>query len=134
MHSSLSVTWSGPPFLSLAVQAEIIDERNTVSVRQTFKQLLSASLRTSYRRTYDSTFTCQLRQKRTDAVLRVDVSGGQRRNPKRVKSCIIKRYCEKRFVSKYLATIGIDYGVTKSFSVSGGPIYQLLTSVPVLLV
>ncbi|KAM4804308.1 dnaJ homolog subfamily C member 27 isoform X2 [Urocitellus parryii] len=29
------------------------------------------------------------------------------------KSCIIKRYCEKRFVSKYLATIGIDYGVTK---------------------
>ncbi|GAB1297268.1 DnaJ homolog subfamily C member 27 [Apodemus speciosus] len=30
------------------------------------------------------------------------------------KSCIIKRYCEKRFVSKYLATIGIDYGVTKA--------------------
>lgn len=29
------------------------------------------------------------------------------------KSCVIKRYCEKRFVSKYLATIGIDYGVTK---------------------
>lgn len=29
------------------------------------------------------------------------------------KSCIIKRYCEKRFVGKYLATIGIDYGVTK---------------------
>ncbi|PIK61268.1 putative dnaJ-like subfamily C member 27 [Apostichopus japonicus] len=28
------------------------------------------------------------------------------------KSCIIKRYCEKRFVSKYLSTIGIDYGVT----------------------
>uniref|UniRef100_A0A3Q2NPU4 DnaJ (Hsp40) homolog, subfamily C, member 27 n=1 Tax=Fundulus heteroclitus TaxID=8078 RepID=A0A3Q2NPU4_FUNHE len=27
-------------------------------------------------------------------------------------SCIIKRYCEKRFVPKYLATIGIDYGVT----------------------
>ena len=31
------------------------------------------------------------------------------------KSCIIKRYCEKRFVNKYLATIGIDYGVTKVF-------------------
>ncbi|NXB50368.1 DJC27 protein, partial [Leucopsar rothschildi] len=31
------------------------------------------------------------------------------------KSCIIKRYCEKRFVPKYLATIGIDYGVTKIF-------------------
>uniref|UniRef100_H2Z026 J domain-containing protein n=1 Tax=Ciona savignyi TaxID=51511 RepID=H2Z026_CIOSA len=29
------------------------------------------------------------------------------------KSCIIKRYCERRFVSKYLPTIGIDYGVTK---------------------
>nr|XP_039255611.1 dnaJ homolog subfamily C member 27-like [Styela clava] len=29
------------------------------------------------------------------------------------KSCLIKRYCEKRFVNKYLATIGIDYGVTK---------------------
>ncbi|KAH3740004.1 hypothetical protein DPMN_046699 [Dreissena polymorpha] len=29
------------------------------------------------------------------------------------KSCIIKRYCEKRFVHKYLATIGIDYGVSK---------------------
>jgi DnaJ family protein C protein 27 len=29
------------------------------------------------------------------------------------KSCIIKRFCEKRFVSKYLPTIGIDYGVTK---------------------
>lgn len=31
------------------------------------------------------------------------------------KSCLIKRYCEKRFVSKYLATIGIDYGATKIF-------------------
>ncbi|XP_031567786.1 dnaJ homolog subfamily C member 27-like [Actinia tenebrosa] len=29
------------------------------------------------------------------------------------KSCLIKRYCEKRFVSKYMTTIGIDYGVTK---------------------
>ncbi|GAB1598072.1 dnaJ homolog subfamily C member 27-like [Argonauta hians] len=29
------------------------------------------------------------------------------------KSCVIKRYCEKRFVHKYLSTIGIDYGVTK---------------------
>ena len=27
------------------------------------------------------------------------------------KSCLIKRYCEERFVSKYIATIGIDYGV-----------------------
>ena len=28
------------------------------------------------------------------------------------QSCLIKRYCEKRFVSKYLATLGIDFGVT----------------------
>lgn len=29
------------------------------------------------------------------------------------KSCMVKRYCERRFVHKYLVTIGIDYGVTK---------------------
>ena len=27
------------------------------------------------------------------------------------KSCLIKNYCEGRFVKKYLPTIGIDYGV-----------------------
>ena len=27
------------------------------------------------------------------------------------KTCIIKRFCECRFVSKYIPTIGIDYGV-----------------------
>jgi DnaJ family protein C protein 27 len=27
------------------------------------------------------------------------------------KSCLIKRYCEGRFVQKYITTIGIDYGV-----------------------
>lgn len=27
------------------------------------------------------------------------------------KSCLIKRYCEGRFVSKYITTIGVDYGV-----------------------
>jgi small GTP-binding protein len=27
------------------------------------------------------------------------------------KSCLIKRFCEDRFVSKYIATIGVDYGV-----------------------
>eukprot|EP00201_Polytomella_parva_P009728 CAMPEP_0175059386 /NCGR_PEP_ID=MMETSP0052_2-20121109/12405_1 /TAXON_ID=51329 ORGANISM="Polytomella parva, Strain SAG 63-3" /NCGR_SAMPLE_ID=MMETSP0052_2 /ASSEMBLY_ACC=CAM_ASM_000194 /LENGTH=181 /DNA_ID=CAMNT_0016324933 /DNA_START=150 /DNA_END=695 /DNA_ORIENTATION=+ len=27
------------------------------------------------------------------------------------KSCLIKRYCEEKFVSKYIPTIGIDYGV-----------------------
>lgn len=29
------------------------------------------------------------------------------------KSCIIKRYCEGRFVQKYITTIGVDYGVKK---------------------
>ena len=29
------------------------------------------------------------------------------------KSCLIKRYCEKRFVPRYLPTVGIDYGATK---------------------
>mmetsp|Transcript_1592 Transcript_1592/g.4100 ORF Transcript_1592/g.4100 Transcript_1592/m.4100 type:complete len:348 (+) Transcript_1592:37-1080(+) len=27
------------------------------------------------------------------------------------KSCLIKRYCEGRFVQKYITTIGVDYGV-----------------------
>ena len=27
------------------------------------------------------------------------------------KSTLIKRYCENRFVQKYIPTIGIDYGV-----------------------
>lgn len=27
------------------------------------------------------------------------------------KTCIIKRYCERRFVSKYIPTIGVDFGV-----------------------
>jgi len=27
------------------------------------------------------------------------------------KSCLIKRYCEEKFVGKYVTTIGIDYGV-----------------------
>ncbi|TPX63294.1 hypothetical protein SpCBS45565_g06744 [Spizellomyces sp. 'palustris'] len=27
------------------------------------------------------------------------------------KSCLIKRYCEGRFISEYISTIGIDYGV-----------------------
>ena len=34
------------------------------------------------------------------------------------KSCLIKRFCEDRFVSKYIATIGIDYGV-KPVTVDG---------------
>lgn len=29
------------------------------------------------------------------------------------KSCLIKRYCEERFINKYLMTIGIDYGVKR---------------------
>eukprot|EP00656_Telonema_subtile_P034126 TRINITY_DN3824_c0_g1_i2.p1 TRINITY_DN3824_c0_g1~~TRINITY_DN3824_c0_g1_i2.p1 ORF type:complete len:206 (-),score=46.28 TRINITY_DN3824_c0_g1_i2:123-740(-) len=34
------------------------------------------------------------------------------------KSCIIKRYCEEQFVSRYISTIGVDYGV-KSVDVDG---------------
>lgn len=30
------------------------------------------------------------------------------------KSCIIKRYCEERFIPKYITTIGIDYGVKRT--------------------
>ncbi|OAF71523.1 DnaJ subfamily C member 27 [Intoshia linei] len=51
------------------------------------------------------------------------------------KSCVIKRFCEKRFVSKYMPTIGIDYGVTRLnydgkeirvniFDMSGNPYYH----------
>jgi DnaJ family protein C protein 27 len=29
------------------------------------------------------------------------------------KSCLIKRYCEERFIPKYIQTIGIDYGVKR---------------------
>lgn len=34
------------------------------------------------------------------------------------KSCLIKRFCESRFVSKYISTIGVDYGV-KPHTVEG---------------
>mmetsp|Transcript_67890 Transcript_67890/g.99301 ORF Transcript_67890/g.99301 Transcript_67890/m.99301 type:complete len:188 (+) Transcript_67890:62-625(+) len=27
------------------------------------------------------------------------------------KSCLIKRYCEEKFVAKYISTIGVDFGV-----------------------
>lgn len=34
------------------------------------------------------------------------------------KSCLVKRFCEGRFVSKYISTIGVDYGV-KPYTVDG---------------
>ncbi|KAG2863675.1 hypothetical protein PC119_g9608 [Phytophthora cactorum] len=37
------------------------------------------------------------------------------------KSCVIKRYCEEKFVSKYISTIGIDYGV-KPVMVNGAEV------------
>lgn len=37
------------------------------------------------------------------------------------KSCLIKRFCEERFVSKYIATIGVDYGV-KPVQVDGAEV------------
>ena len=51
------------------------------------------------------------------------------------KSCLIKRYCEDKFVSKHVATIGIDFGVkpvdlpgpgpvkVNFFDMAGGPEY-----------
>jgi len=35
-------------------------------------------------------------------------------DPEIGKSCFIKRYCEGRFVSRYIPTIGVDYGVKKN--------------------
>ncbi len=37
------------------------------------------------------------------------------------KSCLVKRFCEERFVTKYIATIGVDYGV-KPVEVDGAPV------------
>ena len=31
--------------------------------------------------------------------------------PESGKSCIVKRYCEGRFITKYIQTVGVDYGV-----------------------
>lgn len=53
------------------------------------------------------------------------------------KSCLIKRYCEGRFVKRYISTIGIDYGVKKLdvlghkvcinfFDLSGNDEYKLI--------
>mmetsp|Transcript_11096 Transcript_11096/g.12469 ORF Transcript_11096/g.12469 Transcript_11096/m.12469 type:complete len:193 (+) Transcript_11096:155-733(+) len=53
------------------------------------------------------------------------------------KSCLIKRYCEGRFVKRYIPTIGIDYGVKKMgldganisinfFDLSGNDDYKLI--------
>ena len=27
------------------------------------------------------------------------------------KSCLVKRFCEEKFVTKYISTIGVDFGV-----------------------
>lgn len=37
------------------------------------------------------------------------------------KSCLIKRFCENKFVSKYIPTIGVDFGV-KPIRIDGKPI------------
>lgn len=37
------------------------------------------------------------------------------------KSCLVKRFCEERFVTKYIATIGVDYGV-KPVEVDGNTV------------
>lgn len=40
------------------------------------------------------------------------------------KSCLIKRYCEDKFVSKHVATIGIDFGV-KPVELSGHGVVRI---------
>ncbi len=43
------------------------------------------------------------------------------------KSCLIKRYCEQKFVPRYIATIGVDFGV-RSVNVedgTGGPAQEV---------
>ncbi|KAG0703726.1 DnaJ subfamily C member 27 [Chionoecetes opilio] len=56
-------------------------------------------------------------------------------NPGVGKSCLIKRYCEKRFVNKYVPTVGIDYGSSAVdvdgrkvsvhfFDTSGSPLFE----------
>ncbi|KAJ1501180.1 DnaJ sub C member 27 [Coelomomyces lativittatus] len=37
------------------------------------------------------------------------------------KSCLIRRYCEKKFTVEYISTIGIDYGV-KTIILHGEPL------------
>ncbi|KAK8735523.1 hypothetical protein OTU49_005429 [Cherax quadricarinatus] len=60
-------------------------------------------------------------------------------NPGVGKSCLIKRYCENRFVSKYIPTVGIDYGSTTVdvdgrkisvhfFDTSGSPLFEEVRS------
>ncbi|KAM8952614.1 dnaJ homolog subfamily C member 27 isoform 1-T1 [Pelodytes ibericus] len=53
------------------------------------------------------------KRKETRKALRIKVISMGNAEVGKVRSCIIKRYCEKRFVPKYQTTIGIDYGVTK---------------------
>lgn len=40
------------------------------------------------------------------------------------KSCLIKRYCEDKFVTKHVATIGIDFGV-KPVEVAGAGLIKI---------
>lgn len=47
-------------------------------------------------------------------------------NPSVGKSCFIKRFCEDRFISKYIPTIGIDYGV-KRIDVNSGLAARYMT-------
>lgn len=76
-------------------------------------------------------FTCQPKQ---EAVIFKITSVG---NSEVGKSCLIKRYCEGRFVKRYITTIGVDYGVKKLsikdhsvsinfFDLSGNNDYKLI--------
>lgn len=70
-------------------------------------------------------------RKKTSSTAGVATAGGGRKNPTATavpptrikvismgagasgKSCLIKRFCEERFVSKYIATIGVGASILK---------------------
>ena len=56
-----------------------------------------------------SAFNGTLRPPRKPVKVRILIAGPESSG----KTCLIKRYCEKRFVQKYSPTVGIDYGATK---------------------
>ncbi|XP_040572494.1 dnaJ homolog subfamily C member 27 [Lepeophtheirus salmonis] len=78
---------------------------NTSSSTNSKAEAKTGSSATAKKKTSSSSYGCRPMR------LRVVMTGGEKTG----KSCIIKRYCEKRFVDKYVPTIGIDYGATRIY-------------------
>lgn len=53
--------------------------------------------------------------------------------PHHRQSCLIKRYCEGRFVSRYMATVGLDFGVTTYVTSRPPPSTQTSTATSALV-